>query len=203
MGIDRDEAKSSVRSRCSPLLRRDSRVALSLCLVLSAACVSQAGRSPDHARLAGVLAQLPPQELVKLARPSSAKGYRLHVAGLVECGGFLKRTQTIYAEAWMTRLEADGSPDADGAEAGEAAPSKDPERVAALKLDLRATYLGGLFEGLRKKKIAERAESIVLSNVIHGNPNTEICDCVRFVANADAPPFGEKLRAQIVVCPDS
>jgi hypothetical protein len=108
----------------------------------------------------------------------------MHVAGIVECGGFLRKTQTVYGEAWATR------------------PGEDGPRVKLNKIELRIEYLGGLFEGLSRKKKAEKSEAISLSDAIRGNFASDLCGCVRFVGVGRAR-VGSKIRTRLDVCPES
>ena len=163
------------------------RLGLALALVALTACVSQAGPSPDRARLRKALEQsLPPQPEGSAETPAQ-KGegdYHMHVAGIVECGGFLRKTQTVYGEAWATR------------------PGEDGPRVKLKKIELRIEYLGGVFEGLSRKKKAEKSEAIALSDVIRGNFASDLCGCVRFVG-VGRPRVGSKIRTRLDVCPES
>lgn len=157
-----------------------------LCLAVLTGCVSHSGPSPDHVRLHEALAETPLQQPNKTGafeRKTNADGYHLHVAGLVECGGFLTRTQTVYGEAWATESGPDGP------------------RVQMIDLDLRIFYVGGIFAGLSTKRATTGGEVVRQSDVIHGNFNTDLCGCARFVASATLPNRKQNLRARIEVCP--
>ena len=168
------------------------RVALPLLLVLAlvvlSGCVSRVGPSSEEERLSGVLAQLPQQELAvegERQKPPTSGDYYLHIAALVECGGFLSKTQTSYAEVWGTR------------------PGKDGPRVELNEIEVRINYLEGLFEGLIVKKEVENAESLHISDVLRGNFSSRPCGCVRFVARGKIPPRNDSMATRLKVCPSS
>jgi hypothetical protein len=160
---------------------------LALAWVALTACVAHPGPSPDRARLRKALEQsLPPQPEASAETPvPTGKGdYHMHVAGIVECGGFLRKTQTVYGQAWATR------------------PGENGPRVELEKIELRIEYLGGIFEGLSRKKKAGKSDVISLSDVIRGNFASDPCGCVRFVGVGQSR-VGSKIRTRLEVCPES
>jgi hypothetical protein len=182
--------KESIGRRAANPHSRLERKALLLFATLGHAlllgCVSRAGPSHEMDRLAAVLAASPPQEPAEPGeneRPSSTRKFRLHVAGLVECSGFLRKSQTSYGEAWLTS----GGPNA--------------PRVNAEKLQLRLEYRGGLFQGRITKENRDGRGFVRSSDVVYGNLNSDPCGCVRFTANAETKTRGIKLRARTEVCP--
>jgi hypothetical protein len=179
---DHRSPESSSRSACV------WRLVLALALVPLAGCVARLGASPEEERLAGVLAQQPPGEPPKVAegQRSPIKGdYYLHIAGLVECGGFLRKTQTSYVETWATR------------------PGRDGPRVEIKDLELRISYLDGLFDGVVVKKEIGTAEGLRASDVVRGNFSSSPCGCVRFLATGKIPPRNDGIGTRLKVCPSS
>ncbi len=155
-------------------------------LALLLGCVSRGGPSHDQHRLAELVAESPsfqPEDVAEGGRPSTIDKLHLHVVGVVECGGFVSKTQTSYAEAWVTR------------------PGPDGPRVKTRKLDLRLEYLEGVFQNRVVKKKREGAKIVRSSDVLHGNFSSDPCSCVRFTANADTEPLRHRLRARVEVCP--
>jgi hypothetical protein len=165
---------------------RTLRLGLILVLISLVGCVSRVGPSSEEERLAGLLAQLPPQEPLvtgERQKPPMADDYYLHIAGLVECGGFLRKTQTSYAEVWATR------------------PGKEGPRVELNEIELRINYLDGLFEGVLVMREVEKAELLRSSDVARGNFSSSPCGCVRFVAEGKIPPRNDKIVTRLKVCP--
>jgi hypothetical protein len=180
----KDERFAVSRAR----IPRTLQLGLALGLAAATACVSQGGPSTRTAHMAEQLKNSPPTEPEdppKRGRPSNDSDYYLHIAGIVECRGFLWKSQTSYGEAWATH------------------PGEDGPRVEVSELELGIEYLDGLFSGLRQKKVGRGKLTVRGSDVLRGNVKSDPCGCVRFVASGVVSRLVGKLRARLKVCPDS
>ena len=170
-------------------LRSRMRLAFVIGLVLNlavvSACVSRGGSSKEFRRVRELVAHSPQPDPGAAGdeRPWSRAGHDLHVAGLVECGGFISKTQAAYGAAWVTKT------------------GEGPARVKVPQIDLTLVYRRGLFRGLSKKHTVRDRPISRVSEVVHGNFSTDLRSCVFFSAEAKVPPRDERVRASIEVCP--
>jgi hypothetical protein len=166
-------------------------IALRLGLVLNLAtlvgCVSQGNVSTEEARLRAVLDEMPlsePESVSNSQDESSFDDYRIHLKGLVECGGFLSKQQTVFAEAWATQAGTEDT------------------RAELNELELKLEYLDGIFTGVERKIVVYGKPVVRLSDVMKGSFLSDPCGCARFVATGKIPSeTGGRVRTRLKVCP--